>query len=59
MEPNPLAQARAESVQAAKADLPSLSSWRCQDSPKTPEIIDEILVSEVHGSSSGNTGESG
>jgi hypothetical protein len=48
MEPNPLAKAREESVQAAKADLQSLSTWRCQDNSQAPKVIDEFLVSKVY-----------
>jgi hypothetical protein len=49
MEPTPLAQAREKGVQAAKTDLPSLKSWRCQDSSQTPKAVDEVLVSKMSG----------
>src|SRR5450631_994159 len=49
---------RAAGVQAPKAHLSSLTTWRCQDGPPTTETFDEILVRQVPCSTPSHAGQS-
>src|SRR6266508_993299 len=57
MEGAPLENDPAARLQAPEAYLPSLATWRYQDSPPTPATLDEVLVREVSRGPSGDAGQ--
>src|SRR5687767_14899832 len=57
MESPALGAIRAAGLQAPAADLQSLRTWRCQDSPPTRTLADEVLGSALPGGPSGHAGQ--
>src|SRR5713101_4065869 len=50
---------RAAGLQAPKADLPSLPSWRRHDRPSSSTAFDEVLVGQMPCRPKGDAGQSG
>src|SRR5687768_14641477 len=52
-----LEEIRAAGLQAPKAHLPSLPSWRREGGPQAPEPSAQVLVGQVPGRSQGDPGQ--
>src|SRR5438874_8784298 len=59
MEQDSLEENTAECVQASKAHLPSLTSWRYPHSARAPTTVDALLVGQTPGSTQDHPGQSG
>ena len=55
MERNSLAKAREESVQAPKANLSSLTKWKCQASASASEAATQVKERKVPCNKAGNS----
>src|SRR5215470_14996524 len=58
MEQDSLEENTAECVQASKAHLPSLTSWRYPHSARAPTTVDALLVGQTPGSTQDHPGQS-
>src|SRR5262245_34750492 len=57
MEPCRLARNRATSVEAPKAHLSSLASWRSGPRTRAPKVAGQVTVRAVYGRATGNSGQ--
>src|SRR5262244_6517 len=57
MEPRDLARNRETGVEAPKAHLSSLASWRCGPRTRTPKVASQLTVSSLSGRAASNSGQ--